>query len=60
MPVRVLPVPLPPSADSSKFQDFGRIVEGVDPANLSPDEFKEIEQLLYKVGDTLPCYKNQA
>lgn len=48
MPVQVLPVPLPPSADASKFQDFGRIVEGVDPANLSPEEFKEIEQLLYK------------
>ncbi|KZV93724.1 Clavaminate synthase-like protein, partial [Exidia glandulosa HHB12029] len=48
MPIQVQPVPLPPSADPSKFTDFGRVVTGVDPANLSPEEFKELEELLYK------------
>ena len=31
------------------FADFGREVLGVDPANLSTDEFKKVEELLYKV-----------
>lgn len=48
MPIEVLPVPFPPSADASKLKDFGRIIQGVDPANLSPEEFKELEELLYK------------
>ena len=47
--IAVSPLPLPPSADASKFADFGREVKGVNPGALSPEEFKEIEQLLYKV-----------
>lgn len=47
--VAVSPLPLPPSADPSKFTDFGREVKGVNPGALTPEEFKEIEQLLYKV-----------
>ncbi|KAH7104957.1 Clavaminate synthase-like protein [Auriculariales sp. MPI-PUGE-AT-0066] len=48
MPLTVHPVPLPPNADASKFKDFGCIVEGVDPSNLSPEQQKELEELLYK------------
>ena len=40
---------LPPLADPSKFSNFGRQVIGVDPGNLSPSEFVEIQHLLYKV-----------
>jgi len=48
--IKVLPVPLPPSADASKFKEFGRVVEGVDLSNLSPEEAKEVQELLYKHG----------
>ncbi|KAI0721179.1 Clavaminate synthase-like protein [Fomitopsis betulina] len=51
--VAVSPLPLPPSADPSKFTDFGREVKGVNPGALTPEEFKEIEQLLYKHGALL-------
>ncbi|KAH8992907.1 Clavaminate synthase-like protein [Lactarius akahatsu] len=47
MPVQTVPLTLPPSADPTKFTQFGREVIGVDPGNLSPAEFAEIEQLLY-------------
>ena len=40
---------LPPSADASKFVDFGREVKGLNPGNFTPEEFKELEKLLYKV-----------
>jgi xanthine dioxygenase len=49
MTIQVNPLNLPPSADPSKFSHFGREVIGVNPGNLSPAEFSEIEQLLYKV-----------
>ena len=49
MAIEVLPLPLPASADPSKFTEFGKEVRGVDPGSLSPEQFKEIEQLLYKV-----------
>ncbi|GJE97802.1 TauD/TfdA family dioxygenase [Phanerochaete sordida] len=48
MAIEVAPLPLPPSADPSKFADFGREVKGVSPGTLTPEQFKEIEQLLYK------------
>ncbi|KAH9009527.1 hypothetical protein EDB84DRAFT_1546542 [Lactarius hengduanensis] len=47
MPIQTVPLTLPPSADLSKFTLFGREVIGVDPENLSPAEFAEIERLLY-------------
>ncbi|KAI9463304.1 hypothetical protein BJY52DRAFT_1115800 [Lactarius psammicola] len=47
MPIQTVPLTLPPSADPSKFTLFGREVIGVDPGNLSPAEFAEIERLLY-------------
>lgn len=49
MAIDVAPLPLPPSADPSKFVDFGREVKGVDPGQLTDEQFKEIQELLYKV-----------
>ena len=49
MAIETVPLPLPPTADPSKFKDFGREVRGVHPGRLTDEEFKEIEQLLYKV-----------
>lgn len=49
MAIETVPLTLPPSADASKFADFGREVKGVNPGSFTPDEFKELEQLLYKV-----------
>ena len=49
MSVQVLPLALPPSADPSKFAEFGREVKGVHPGKLTPEQFKEISDLLYKV-----------
>jgi hypothetical protein len=49
MTIETVPLTLPPSADPSNFSNFGRQVIGVDPGNLSPSDFAEIQQLLYKV-----------
>ncbi|KAI0095161.1 Clavaminate synthase-like protein [Irpex rosettiformis] len=48
MAIQTAPLPLPASADPSKFAEFGREVLNVDPGNLSPEEFAEVEKLLYK------------
>lgn len=53
MAIETLPLSLPASADPSKFADFGKEVKGLSPANFTPDEFKELEQLLYKVLQVL-------
>lgn len=49
MAIELLPLPLPATADASKFVDFGREVKGVTPGSLSPEEFEEIREALYKV-----------
>ena len=49
MAIESIPLPLPPSADPSKFVDFGREVKGVDPGNLTEEQFQEISDLLYRV-----------
>ena len=49
MAIETFPLPLPPTADPSKFKDFGREVRGVHPGRLTDEEFKDIEQLLYRV-----------
>jgi hypothetical protein len=49
MAIELIPLPLPASADASKFADFGREVKGVNPAEFTPEQFKEIEEALYKV-----------
>ena len=56
MAIELTPLPLPASADPSKFAEFGREVKGVDPANFTPEQFKEIEEALYKVCCSLPIY----
>ncbi|KLO20172.1 Clavaminate synthase-like protein [Schizopora paradoxa] len=48
MAIEVVALPLPSSADPSKFADFGREVKGVDPGQLTDEQFKEIQELLYK------------
>jgi xanthine dioxygenase len=50
MTIQVKPLSLPLMADPEKFNEFGRVVTGVNPAKLSESEFKEIEILLYKVS----------
>lgn len=49
MAIELLPLPLPASADPSKFVDFGREVKGVNPGTFTPEEFKQIQEALYKV-----------
>ncbi|KAG9313892.1 taurine catabolism dioxygenase [Chiua virens] len=53
MAVELTPLPLPPSADPAYFADFGREVKGVDPGALSPAQFSEIHDALYKHGALL-------
>ncbi|PPR02341.1 hypothetical protein CVT24_011685 [Panaeolus cyanescens] len=48
MPPSFQPIPLPPSADPAHFVDFGREVADVNPGNLSQEDFKQIEEALYK------------
>lgn len=49
MAIELVPLPLPASADPSKFVDFGREVKGVNPGSLSPELFEEVKDALYKV-----------
>lgn len=49
MAIEFLPLPLPVSVDAAKLADFGREVKGVNPAEITPEQFKEIEEALYKV-----------
>lgn len=49
MTIEVAPLPLPPSADASKFADFGREVKGINPGALTQEQLEEIKDLLYKV-----------
>lgn len=49
MTIELTALTLPPSADASKFTDFGREVKGVNPAALTPEQFQEVQEALYKV-----------
>jgi xanthine dioxygenase len=49
MAIELVPLSLPASAEASRFVDFGREVKGVNPGSLSPDEFKEVQEALYRV-----------
>jgi len=53
MAIELLPLPVPASANVEKLVDFGREVKGVNPADFTLEEFKEIEQALYKHGALL-------
>ncbi|KAG6915553.1 hypothetical protein DXG01_010988 [Tephrocybe rancida] len=48
MPIELIPLSLPTSADTSKFVNFGREVCGVNPGSLDPKEFSKVQQALYK------------
>ncbi|KAH7915747.1 taurine catabolism dioxygenase [Hygrophoropsis aurantiaca] len=49
MAIELAPLPLPPTADQAKFDsDFGREVKGISPGELTPDQFQEIHDALYK------------
>ena len=49
MTIELTHLALPASADASKFADFGREVKGVNPGTLTPEQFQEIREALYKV-----------
>ena len=49
MAIDLSPLPLPASADPSYFVDFGREVKGINPGELTPPQFTEIHDALYKV-----------
>lgn len=45
---KVSPLPAPPTFAASEVPEFGRVVEGFHPGKASPEDFKEIEDLLYE------------
>lgn len=53
MAIEFVPLPLPATADASKFQEFGREVRGVDAGNLTEEDLNEIEKALYKYNALL-------
>ncbi|KAL0952016.1 hypothetical protein HGRIS_008665 [Hohenbuehelia grisea] len=53
MAIQLVPLPLPGSADVSKLADFGREVRGIELGSLMSEEFKEIEESLYKYSALL-------
>ncbi|KAJ7498492.1 Clavaminate synthase-like protein [Mycena latifolia] len=48
MTIELSPLPLPASADASKFTEFGREVKNLNPGTLSPQEFEQVKEALYK------------
>jgi hypothetical protein len=50
MAIKLSQLPLPASANPSKFMDFGREVIGVNPGKLTPLEFQQVKDALYKVS----------
>ncbi|KZP10088.1 Clavaminate synthase-like protein [Athelia psychrophila] len=48
MAIVLVPLPLPASADPSKFADFGREVKNVHPGELTPEQFAEVQDALYR------------
>ncbi|KAE9394490.1 Clavaminate synthase-like protein [Gymnopus androsaceus JB14] len=53
MTIELIPLPLPPTADSSKFATFGREVKGVNPCSCTPDELEAVREALYRHGALL-------
>jgi hypothetical protein len=49
MTIQLAPLPLPASADASKFENFGREVLDLHPGKLTPEQLKEVQEALYKV-----------
>ncbi|KIJ50828.1 hypothetical protein M422DRAFT_203852 [Sphaerobolus stellatus SS14] len=48
MAIELVPVPLPETADASKFANFAREVKGFDPSNFTSEQFDELKEALYK------------
>ena len=48
MNIELVPLPIP--ATASPLVKFGREVKGVHPGNLGPEQFRLVEEALYKVG----------
>ncbi|KAL7006767.1 hypothetical protein EMMF5_003653 [Cystobasidiomycetes sp. EMM_F5] len=46
--IKVTPLTAPAPYAASELPDFGRVVEGFAPKNATPEDYKEIEDLLYK------------
>jgi len=46
--IKVSPLPSTATFAASEVPDFGAVVHGFDPANASPEQYNEIEDLLYK------------
>lgn len=50
MSIELVPLPLPAKADHVKMAEFGREIKGVDLKSVTPAQFEQIRQALYKVG----------
>ncbi|KAJ7129256.1 hypothetical protein C8R44DRAFT_829847 [Mycena epipterygia] len=48
MAIQLSSLPLPATANASKFADFGREVKGIDPGTMNPKEFQQVKEALYK------------
>ncbi|KAJ6561518.1 Clavaminate synthase-like protein [Mycena vulgaris] len=48
MAIDLSPLPLPETADASRFADFGREVKGINPGALSTQELEQLKEALYK------------
>ncbi|CAK5272695.1 unnamed protein product [Mycena citricolor] len=48
MAIELVPLPAPASADASKLAALGREVVGLDAGNLTPEQFEEVREALYK------------
>ncbi len=59
MAIELAPLSLPASANPAYFSEFGREIRGVDPGNVDPETFKEIEELLYKVTCSARDYRQR-
>jgi len=53
MAIGLVPLPVPETADPSKFVEFGREVKGIDPGSLSDREFEQVKEALYKFNALL-------
>ena len=53
MVIELACLPVSSTADASTLANFGREVKGLNPSALTPEEFEEIQRLLYKASEML-------
>jgi hypothetical protein len=58
MAIDLVPLPLPASADASKFGNFGREVKGLHPGKLTPEQLNEVQEALYKVDHNIVIHSD--